>query len=163
MKLIKTVFFILLVPGFLLGIVPVYLVPRVPGPALSPGVWNWTAIPLWLLGICIILWCAVDFVYKGKGTPVPLDPPKELVVTGLYRFSRNPMYIGALLVQVGNLIWFGAFNQGIYWFFIFIGFSLFIRANEEPYLRKTYGQVYEDYCQAVPRWIPKIPDLKHHF
>ncbi len=78
-----------------------------------------------------------------------------MVVSGLYHFVRNPMYVGALLVQVGTIIWFGTLAQAVYWFFLFIGFNLFIRANEEPYLRKLFGARYEAYCQAVPRWIPR--------
>jgi len=156
MTAIKTAFFILLVPGFLLGIVPVFVIPRIPGPALSMGPWCWLAAPFWLAGIATVVWCAADFVRKGRGTPVPLDPPKELVVSGLYHYVRNPMYVGVLLIQVGNAVWFGSLAQIVYWFFLFIGFTLFIRANEEPYLRKTFGAAYEAYCQSVPRWIPKF-------
>ena len=134
---------------------PVFDIPHIPGLALPPGPWNWIAVPFWIVGIAVVIWCAADFVRKGRGTPVPLDPPKELVVSGLYHFVRNPMYVGALLVQVGTIIWFGTLAQAVYWFFLFIGFNLFIRANEEPYLRKTFGARYEAYCQAVPRWIPR--------
>ena len=154
MTALKTVFFIILVPGFLLGVVPVYVIPKIPGIGLPAGPWNWTAVPFWTVGIAVVIWCAADFVRKGRGTPVPLDPPKELVFSGLYHVVRNPMYVGALLVQVGTIIWFGTLAQVVYWFFLFIGFNLFIRANEEPYLRKLFGARYEAYCQAVPRWIP---------
>lgn len=155
MTTLKTIFFILLVPGFLLGIVPVFLIPKIPGLAFPPGPWNWAAVPFWIVGIAAVIWCAADFVRKGRGTPVPLDPPKELVVTGLYRYVRNPMYVGALLVQIGNIVWFGTLAQIVYWFFLFIGFNLFIRANEEPHLWRTFGAAYEAYCRSVPRWIPR--------
>ena len=155
MTALKTIFFILLVPGFLLGIVPVFIIPKIPGLALPPGPWNWAAVPFWIVGIAAVIWCAADFVRKGRGTPVPLDPPKELVVSGLYQYVRNPMYVGVLLIQVGNIVWFGTLAQAVYWFFLFIGFTLFIRANEEPYLRKTFGAAYEAYCRSVPRWIPR--------
>jgi protein-S-isoprenylcysteine O-methyltransferase Ste14 len=152
----KTIFFILLVPGFLLGIVPVFVIPKIPNIVLQTGFWNWLAIPFWIIGIAVVVWCAADFVCKGRGTPVPLDPPKELVVTGLYRYVRNPMYVGVLVIQIGNIVWFGSLAQVVYWFFLFIGFNLFIRANEEPYLYKTFGTRYEAYCRAVPRWIPQL-------
>jgi protein-S-isoprenylcysteine O-methyltransferase Ste14 len=155
MTALKTAFFVLLVPGFLLGVVPVWLIPRIGGPALALGGGHWAALPFWLTGVAVVIWCASDFVRKGRGTPVPLDPPKELVVSGLYRYIRNPMYVGALLIQVGNIIWFGSLAQVVYWFFLFIGFTLFIRANEEPYLHKTFGAAYEEYCRSVPRWIPR--------
>ncbi len=156
MTTLKTIFFILLVPGFLLGIVPVFVIPKIPGVALPPGPWNWAAVPFWLAGIAAVVWCAADFVRKGRGTPVPLDPPKELVVSGLYQYVRNPMYVGVLLIQAGTIVWYGTLAQVVYWFFLFIGFNLFIRANEEPHLRKTFGAAYEQYCRDVPRWIPHM-------
>jgi protein-S-isoprenylcysteine O-methyltransferase Ste14 len=154
MKTLKTTLFILLVPGFLLGIVPVFVVSKIPGFSLPQGAWNWGAVPFWLVGIGAVIWCATDFVRRGGGTPVPLDPPKVLIVGGLYRISRNPMYIGVLLIQVGTTLWFGSLAQVVYWFFLFIGFTLFIRANEEPYLLKIFGTQYEAYCREVPRWLP---------
>jgi protein-S-isoprenylcysteine O-methyltransferase Ste14 len=155
MTAVKTIVFILLVPGFLLGVVPVLVIPKIPDLALASGPWNMAAILFWITGVATLAWCAVDFVRKGSGTPLPLDPPKELVVSGFYQYVRNPMYVGALLIQVGNIIWFGSLAQAVYWLFLFIGFNLFIRANEEPYLRKTFGERYEAYCQEVPRWIPR--------
>jgi protein-S-isoprenylcysteine O-methyltransferase Ste14 len=156
MIVFKTILFILLVPGFLLGVVPLFVLPKIPSLTLQPGWWNWSAIPLWLAGIIILCLCAYRFVKKGHGTPVPLDPPKKLVVDGLYRYVRNPMYVGALLIQAGMVPWFGSLTQVVYWFFLFIGFNLFIRANEEPFLRKTFGTQYEEYCRTVPRWIPRL-------
>jgi protein-S-isoprenylcysteine O-methyltransferase Ste14 len=156
MTTIKTTFFILLVPGFLLGIVPVFVIPKIPGVGFPPGMWNWIAVPFWLVGIATLVWCAADFVRKGRGTPLPLDPPKELVVNGLYRYVRNPMYVGVLFIQIGTIVWFGTLAQAIYWFFLFIGFNLFIRANEEPTLRKTFGMAYEEYYRKVPRWLPRL-------
>ncbi|MFH2102774.1 MAG: isoprenylcysteine carboxylmethyltransferase family protein [Chloroflexota bacterium] len=155
MTALITTLFILLVPGFLLGIVPVFVIPKIPGLALPPGPWNWAAVLFWLAGVTILAWCAADFVRKGRGTPAPINPPKELVVSGLYQYIRNPMYLGALLIQVGNIVWFGTLAQVVYWFFLFIGFNLFIRTHEEPFLRKTFGARYAAYCQAVPRWIPR--------
>jgi protein-S-isoprenylcysteine O-methyltransferase Ste14 len=146
----------LLVPGFLLGIVPVFIIQKVPGLGLPAGSWNWASLQFWIVGIAVIIWCAADFVRKGHGTPAPLDPPRELVVTGLYHYVRNPMYVGALLIQVGNIVWFGRLPQVVYRFFLFTGFNLFIRANEEPYLHKTFGAAYAQYCKSVPRWFPQI-------
>jgi protein-S-isoprenylcysteine O-methyltransferase Ste14 len=156
MTTLKTTFFILLVPGFLLWVVPVDLITQIGGLALPVGPWNGLALPFWLGGAGMLIWCAQEFVRKGRGTPVPLDPPKKLVVSGLYRFVRNPMYVGALLIQFGHAVWFGSLAQVVYWFFLFIGFNLFIRANEEPHLRKTFGAAYEEYCRKVPRWIPRF-------
>lgn len=156
MNALKTIFFILLVPGFLLGVVPVFVIPMIPGFGLPPGSWNWLAVPFWSVGIAVVIWCAADFVRKGHGTPLPLDPPRKLVISGLYHSIRNPMYAGALFIQMGNIVWFVTLAQVVYWLFLFIGFTLFIRANEEPYLRKTFGAAYEAYCRDVPRWIPRF-------
>jgi protein-S-isoprenylcysteine O-methyltransferase Ste14 len=156
MTALKTAFFVLLVPGFLLGVVPPVVVQAVGGPALGLGAFHWLGLPCWLGGAAAVIWCAADFVRKGGGTPVPLDPPKELVVGGLYRYTRNPMYVGVLLVQLGTLVWYGSLAQAVYWLFLFIGFNLFIRANEEPHLRRTFGAAYENYCRSVPRWLPRL-------
>lgn len=69
------------------------------------------------------------------------------------------MYVGVLLIQIGNIVWFGTLAQAVYWGFLFIGFNLFIRANEEPHLRRTFGEAYEEYCRKVPRWLPRL--IKH--
>jgi protein-S-isoprenylcysteine O-methyltransferase Ste14 len=152
---LKTILFILIVPGFLLGIVPVFVVSKIPSFALPLGAWNWIAVPYWVSGAAVMISCAVAFVRRGHGTPAPLDPPKVLVVSGLYRYVRNPMYVGALLIQFGMIFWYGSLAQVVYWLFLFIGFTLFIRANEEPYLRKTFSEQYEAYCKEVPRWLPR--------
>jgi protein-S-isoprenylcysteine O-methyltransferase Ste14 len=102
-----------------------------------------------------MLWCAADFVRKGQGTPAPIDPPKKLVTSGLYRYVRNPMYLGALLFSFGNVLWYGSPLLLGYVAFLWMGFQGFIFAYEEPHLRKTFGQAYLDYCQATPRWIPR--------
>jgi protein-S-isoprenylcysteine O-methyltransferase Ste14 len=156
MTTLKTAFFILLVPGFLLGVVPPVVVQAVGGPGLAMDPWRWLAVPFWLAGIAIVIWCAADFVRKGGGTPAPLDPPKKLVVSGLYRYTRNPMYLGVLVVQTGTLVWYGSLAQAVYWVFLCIGFNLFIHANEEPHLRRTFGAAYEQYCREVPRWLPRL-------
>lgn len=156
MTAFKTAIFILLVPGFLLGVVPPFVVQAAGGPALAPGAARWLAVPLWLAGAVVMAWCARDFVVRGRGTPLPLDPPEELVVSGLYRYLRNPMYAAALLVQAGTVVWYGSLAQAVYWLFLFTGFTLFIRSYEEPHLRKTFGAAYEAYCRAVPRWLPRL-------
>jgi protein-S-isoprenylcysteine O-methyltransferase Ste14 len=68
------------------------------GTRIETGIVSFLAIPLWLIGSLIVLWCFWDFTFKGRGTPVPMDPPKELVVTGFYRYVRNPIYLGVLSI-----------------------------------------------------------------
>lgn len=104
-------------------------------------------------GVAIYLWCAWDFVSKGLGTPLPLDAPRVLVVKGLYRFTRNPMYVGVLSVILGQALYYGSKSVAIYACVILLGFSLFVVLYEEPTLRRLFGAQYEEYCRKVPRWL----------
>lgn len=101
MTALKSLFFLIFVPGLFIIYIPFNYLTF--GPALQAGLLVWLSFPLWLIGGPMILLCFWDFLVKGKGTPAPIDPPKELVVSGLYRFVRNPMYVG---VEPANLITF---------------------------------------------------------
>ncbi|MBI5963265.1 MAG: isoprenylcysteine carboxylmethyltransferase family protein [Chloroflexi bacterium] len=120
------------------------------------GVFSYLAFPFWIFGSIAILWCFWDFVQKGKGTPAPIDPPKELVASGLYRYVRNPMYVGVLSVIFGHILWFGHWSLLIYAFVIFTAFHLFVTLYEEPNLKRRFGASYEEYLRKVPRWIPRV-------
>jgi len=109
-----------------------------------------------LLGAAIYFRCAWDFAFAGRGTPAPIDPPKELVVKGLYRYTRNPMYIGVLTLLFGEAVFFASRQILIYAGVVFLIFHLFVMLYEEPALRRKFGDSYQRYCSAVPRWFPKI-------
>ena len=109
-----------------------------------------------LLGGIISGKCMLDFVIKGQGTPAPVDPPKKLIVTGLYKWCRNPMYAGVLLILLGYLIWFLSIRLLLYTGGVFVALHLFIVLYEEPTLKQKFGEPYIKYCQQVPRWIPRI-------
>ena len=135
-------------------LIPYVLVAR-ELPTLTSGV-NWLAIVPCVLGAAILLQCGWDFATVGQGTPAPIDPPKSVVVSGLYRFVRNPMYIGVELVILGEaLLWSSARLLG-YALLLGLGFHLFVVFYEEPTLRKKFGPSYQEYCQAVPRWLPRL-------
>lgn len=97
--------------------------------------------------------CIVRFAIDGLGTLSPADPTKRLVTFGLYRFSRNPMYVGVMMILLGEVV----FTQSAYLLFysigIFVLFNLFIVYREEPRLKKDFGQDYETYRKTVRRWI----------
>jgi protein-S-isoprenylcysteine O-methyltransferase Ste14 len=100
------------------------------------------------------LWCAWDFTFAGRGTPAPIDPPKELVVQGLYRYVRNPMYVGILSILLGEALLFASWSLFGYAAVVFILFFLFVVLYEEPILMRKFGESYLQYCKNVPRWIP---------
>jgi protein-S-isoprenylcysteine O-methyltransferase Ste14 len=120
------------------------------------GVMRYLGIPLIGLGAATYVWCASDFI-RARGTPAPIDPPKEMVAQGLYRVVRNPMYVGVVSALFGEAIFFGSGLLAIYGVIIFGIVHLFVVTYEEPTLRRRFGETYERYCEAVPRWIPTTP------
>jgi len=108
-----------------------------------------------IIGTVIALWCVFTFVFIGKGTPAPFDPPRKLVIRGPYRFVRNPMYIGAILTLLGLALFYGSLSILIYAGLFFLATHLFVVLYEEPTLRQLFGSDYETYCGRVRRWWPK--------
>jgi protein-S-isoprenylcysteine O-methyltransferase Ste14 len=154
MTALKSLLFLIVAPGMVAGYIPLALLRR--GPQIDSGIFASLAYPLWLIGAIIILWSFWNFLAQGRGTPAPIDPPKELVAVGFYRYTRNPMYVGVLSMIAGHFLWFGFWNLLIYAVFIFFAFNTFVAYYEEPTLRKKFGAAYNDYCQRVPRWILKL-------
>ena len=115
------------------------------------------AAPLLLAGAAIYLWCVWDFATAGRGTPAPIDPPKELVVRGLYRTVRNPMYIGVLLVIAGWLAVFRVWPLLAYASGVWLVVHGFVVLVEEPGLHRRFGAAYDVYCRRVRRWWPGRP------
>ena len=119
------------------------------------------SIPIILLGVCIILlgtvlvvWTIFLFKTKGQGTPTPKLPPKELVVSGPYKFSRNPMALGGLLILVGEAVLY--YSPSLLGIAVLYGVIIYFNAMfmEEPELRQRFGESYEDYLKQVPRFFP---------
>jgi protein-S-isoprenylcysteine O-methyltransferase Ste14 len=150
----KSLLYLIIEAGLFALYIPLALLRS--GPRIETGVISLLAIPLWLIGSLIVLRCFWDFTFKGRGTPVPIDPPKELVVTGLYRYIRNPIYVGVLSIFLGHFLWFGYWSLLIYTLIAFIGVHFFIILYEEPTLKRNFGAAYEDYLKRVPRWIPRL-------
>lgn len=157
MVLLKTAIFTILVPGTVTVLLPYVLLSAYfaahrcnLGPLYLVGF-----VPL-LLGISVYLWCAWDFSIIGKGTPAPIDPPKALVQRGLYRFSRNPMYVGVLLILAGEAVLFRSPFLAAYAALFWLFFHLVVIGYEEPVLRRKFGSAYDEYINRVPRWFPKL-------
>lgn len=104
------------------------------------------------LGVAGLLWCVRDFYVAGKGTLAPWAPPRHLVVVGLYRHSRNPMYLAVLLILIGWAWAFGSPGLGVYAAFVAVAFQTRVVLGEEPWLARTHGQAWLDYARRVPRW-----------
>jgi len=154
MTSLKSLLFFILAPGMVAGFIPLALLRT--GSQIQTGLLSYLAFPLWLIGLTTLIWCFWDFVQKGKGTPAPIEPPKELVVTGLYNYVRNPIYVGVLLVIIGHFLWFGFWNLLIYAAVVFIAFNSFVTFYEESNLKQRFGAAYEEYLKRVPRWIPRF-------
>ena len=107
------------------------------------------------VGTAIALWCVFAFVFIGKGTAAPFDPPRKLVIRGPYRFVRNPMYIGAGMTLAGAALFYESLSIFIYTGLFFLITHLFVVFYEEPTLRRTFGDEYEAYFRRVKRWVPK--------
>lgn len=127
-----------------------------------PAAWLWytgrtqLGEPLGLLllatGVAALLWCVRDFYVSGKGTLAPWAPPQNLVVVGLYRFSRNPMYVAVALVLLGWALSFGSTGLLLYALAVVAAFHLRVVLGEEPWLARTHGEQWTQYASRVPRW-----------
>jgi len=136
------------IPRDLLGLWPTTLLPA------SWAAWQFVALLPLTLGLAAYLKCLWEFVARGRGIPAPLDHPQLLVVSGLYEYVRNPMYVASLLVLLGQALFFqspGCLMYTIGWF-ILVHFNVIW--HEEPYLTRRFGESYEQYKSAVGRWIP---------
>ena len=110
----------------------------------------------WVLiavGVAVMVYCSGLFRRLGEGTPVPIEPPKKLVVEGLYHYSRNPIYVADLIVLLGIFCVRGALALLVYTGVVFALIELWVLVREEPVLRARFGEAYEDYTRRVPRWI----------
>jgi protein-S-isoprenylcysteine O-methyltransferase Ste14 len=107
------------------------------------------------LGIALLVTCIVEFARRGRGTLSPLDPPRHLVVRGLYRYVRNPMYLSVTIIVLGEALWIGSRTLAMYWAIWFAAAHLFVVGYEEPHLRERFGSSYDAYARRVRRWIPR--------
>lgn len=115
------------------------------------------AIGAFLLAICI-----ADFARYGRGTLAPIDAPRRLVVQGLYRYVRNPMYLSVTVILFGELLLTGSVALLIYWMIWFAAVNFVVIACEEPTLRKRFGAAYDSYTHEVGRWMPRLSAAGPH-
>ena len=113
-------------------------------------------VALMLFGSAALVECFVRFAWTGFGTPAPIAPPQRLIVTGLYRHVRNPMYVAVVALVLGQALFFGDARLLLYGAAGWLVFHLFVLAYEEPVLRRQFPDDYASYTRAVPRWIPRL-------
>lgn len=136
-------------PWRFLGLAQVQLSPRRP--------WDVLGVLVIALGTVLLVACIWEFARSGRGTLAPVDPPRELVVRGLYRYVRNPMYLSVTMIVLGEVLLTRSRPLLVYWAVWFLGVNLFVIGYEEPSLRHRFGLAYEDYCRRVGRWLPRLP------
>lgn len=130
---LKNILFVILQPGIVTGVVPYLLVKNNPSnlPGLAFQKHQYLAFLLFLAGLSIVFHCVFRFFKDGLGTLSPAIPTKKLVVSGLYRYSRNPMYLGVMLMLISEVIFFAAINLLIYTILVFIAIHLFVVFRED--------------------------------
>ena len=152
-----SIVFLLLAPGVVAGVVPWWLTRwEVHEPLPYWALLRVVGVALVAIGVGGLLHAFARFVVEGLGTPAPVAPTERLVVGGLYRYVRNPMYLAVLAVIVGQALLLGRLELLVYAVVLFTAFVAFVHWYEEPTLRRRFGAEYEEYSRAVPGWWPRL-------
>ncbi|HYE07230.1 MAG TPA: isoprenylcysteine carboxylmethyltransferase family protein [Planctomycetota bacterium] len=152
--LLKNLLFMLVVPGSVGGWVPALLVSDT---APRDGAWRVAAAAVFALAAAILAWCVLDFARRGRGTPLPFDPPRRVVATGPYRWVRNPMYLAVMTAIAGWGVLVPSGAVPIYAACVALCFQAMVVLYEEPHLEREFGDDYRAYRARVPRWLPRPP------
>jgi protein-S-isoprenylcysteine O-methyltransferase Ste14 len=163
LAIFSSAIFLVLAPGFVAGMVPWWIshwrvehaFPGLPWFRIAGGL-------LLALGATGLLDSFGRFAIQGIGTPAPIFPTRNLVVTGLYRWVRNPMYIAVVSTILGQGLIFGSVALLEYGALIWLLFHVFVLFYEEPTLRASFGSQYTAFCVEVPRWIPRLAPWTRH-
>jgi protein-S-isoprenylcysteine O-methyltransferase Ste14 len=145
----RAVLAFLALPVLVAFVVPFFVL----GGRLAGRSFNLLALIPYTLGLILLLWCVGAFYLTGHGTLAPWDPPRAMVATGVYRLSRNPMYVAVLLILCGWALGFWSRPLAIYAIVVMTAFHLRVVFGEEPWLARTYGADWEHYKGHVPRWL----------
>lgn len=152
--LVRNLVFTVVVPGAGAVLVPWLIIG---GQNITSGPLAWLGGTLIVAGAALYLGCLWLFATVGRGTPGPWDAPRRLVVAGPYRWVRNPIYIGALLVVAGEVALFTSGALVGYWVVAAVFFHFFVIGYEEPALGASFGADYRAYRASVWRWLPTPP------
>lgn len=153
--LIASAAFFVIAPGTVAGLIPWLITKWRFGEGASTGV-SITGAILILIGLAMLIECFTRFALKGRGTPAPVAPTRELVISGLYARVRNPMYLAVTLIIFGQALLFASAALIAYGVSIWFAFLLFVVYYEEPRLTRAFPETYPVYAAAVPRWVPRL-------
>jgi protein-S-isoprenylcysteine O-methyltransferase Ste14 len=153
---VRSLIWVVLLPGIVAGYVPwrYFGLSRV-SPSLA-NAFDVLGLLSPLIGAVVVGICVWEFAHEGRGTLAPVDPPRQLVVRGLYRFVRNPLYLGVTIVLLGQALLTRSGALVLYWAIWFALANLFVILYEEPSLRRRFGASYDAYMMQVNRWIPRL-------
>lgn len=153
---LRSLLWTILLPGFFAGYVPwrFFGLGQARFTWFSPA--NFLGLLCIGLGAVLLAACIVEFARSGRGTLSPVDPPCHLVVRGLYRYVRNPMYLSVTTIVLGEVLLTHSTALAFYWAIWFLGANLFVIGYEEPTLRRRFGASYDEYTEQVGRWIPRF-------
>ena len=156
-SLTGSLLFLLIAPGTIAGYIPLLISGlRFDGGLGDSPPLRWAGMALLAFGGLALLECFLRFAWTGLGTPAPIAPPNKLIVTGLYRHVRNPMYVAVVSLVLGQALLLSDPRLLVYAAAVWLCFHLFVLAYEEPTLRAQYPEDYARYGEAVPRWIPRL-------
>ena len=152
---LRSILWAALLPGLFAGFVPMrfFGLARVHVSLTNPV--QLLALLAIGVGAALLVTCIWEFAASGRGTLSPVDPPRELVVRGLYRYVRNPMYLSVTMIVLGEVLLTGSRPLLAYWAIWFAAVNLFVIGYEEPTLRRRFGESYERYTRDVGRWLPR--------
>jgi protein-S-isoprenylcysteine O-methyltransferase Ste14 len=149
--------FLVIAPGTVAGVAPWWISGwRMQAPLLHFSPFRWVGVLLIAAGVPVLLDSFARFAVKGLGTPAPVFPTRHLVVSGLYRYVRNPMYVAVAALIFGQGLLFGEVRVLEYGVLVWLCFHLFVLLYEEPTLRRSFGAEYETFCANVGRWVPRL-------
>jgi protein-S-isoprenylcysteine O-methyltransferase Ste14 len=154
---VGSLIFFLAAPGTVAVLIPWLLTGW--EPAAAPRWWWPLSIPgvlLVLAGAALLVHSFMTFVIEGLGTPAPVAPPSNLVVGGLYRYVRNPMYIGLIAAILGQALWLWRWELMVYAAAVWVITASYVKWREEPVLAGRFGKSYQEYRDNVPAWIPRL-------
>src|SRR5260221_13949149 len=160
LSIVASAVFLVLAPGFVGGLVPWWISRwRLGAPFFGMQSFRFAGGALITMGFIGILDSFIRFAVQGVGTPAPVFPTRHLVVTGLYRYVRNPMYIAVVSTILGQALILGNVMLLEYGGLVWLLFHLFVLVYEEPTLRASFSSDYKLFCTKVPRWIPRFPPI----